>query len=1081
MTASFAGKVRTGALSVTTATALAAALSAAPAGHADAPSGTPASAPTAVAPTAAAAARPGLVTLVTGDRVLVRHDASGRLVASVAPGSPHYGKPVEFVHTPDHAWLIPKLAPSIRQRFDTSVFDVAALARSRRVPLRVTFDRGAVPRSLPGLDVRPATARGVRRGQTTVRASYDPHRALPAALASSLRGVAHVSVIRPAAALPSGYVLHTLTINATTVRGAPLPDTDVFVTNADDARLFDFDGGLHQGKWKVSVPPGHYDVVVSDFSHLVVRQVTVGDADTTTSISMAAATVKPHMPGPHHFTSLDPELDVEGTDEAGHGGWGFGFGGVLPKVAPIRHVAAGALHTEVSNVWGPKGYQPITFHHGKIQTHPIRKVVAGKRVRKSIPHDLTFPFHQRDYADVAVRHYATGPHQRAWDGWAAFSRIDTGLLVPTFPTARPGVVHARLLGRRDLVWDSSTTVDESFRHFTELDQTARYHRGQQTTIPFFRGPVTPVADRGGESTSVRRSCGLCVIDGEMGGYLAMFASAGTAQAGLDDHGHFALFHGGRRVSHGSALLTPFVAPVKAGERFRMVAKTTPVNRKHVLSATVRDTWRFRVPARRRAIVPILRAAYVPPTNLHSVGPAGRVHFPITFDNLGPVDARVTHASVRWSSNGKRWHAAQLTRRDKNTFGVSYVEPRGTKAHRYLSLKVFARDAAGRTIKERVANAYVLPHTAPKPSRPGHSQRHGSFHPGNLCGTPTKHRYACSVELNAHNRSARKAADTPKGWGASALRSAYGLEGLSGGDTVGIVVAYDYPHAVADMNHYRAQYGLPACTHASGCFTKINQNGGTSYPAQDYDWGVEASLDLQMVSTACPTCHIVLVEANQPDDASFFKAEQAAVDAGATVTNHSFGRIELTGAQDDALHFVHTGVTAVASTGDDGYGPAHFPASSPDVVAVGGTVLSRASNARHWAEKAWDSASSGCSAYFPKPAGQQDRSCAGRTIADVSAVARKLAIYNTSLPKRYRGWLTVDGTSASSPLISGMIASVGGAGLRPTDLYGLSRSAFNDVVGGSNGYCRGNYLCTGLTGYDGPTGLGSPVSPDTFGP
>ena len=55
----------------------------------------------------------------------------------------------------------------------------------------------------------------------------------------------------------------------------------------------------------------------------------------------------------------------------------------------------------------------------------------------------------------------------------------------------------------------------------------------------------------------------------------------------------------------------------------------------------------------------------------------------------------------------------------------------------------------------------------------------------------------------------------------------------------------------------------------------------------------------MISAACPTCHIVLVEANQPTDSALFHAEQAAVNAGATVTNHSFGRIELTGAESDA--------------------------------------------------------------------------------------------------------------------------------------------------------------------------------------
>jgi hypothetical protein len=238
----------------------------------------------------------------------------------------------------------------------------------------------------------------------------------------------------------------------------------------------------------------------------------------------------------------------------------------------------------------------------------------------------------------------------------------------------------------------------------------------------------------------------------------------------------------------------------------------------------------------------------------------------------------------------------------------------------------------------------------------------------------------------------------------------------------------------------------------------------------------------MVSTACPTCHIVLVEANEPTDRSFFKAEQTAVDAGALVTSHSFGRIELTGAETDALTFDRPGVTAVASTGDYGYGPAQFPASSPQVVAVGGTVLSRsATDPRGWTEKAWTGASSGCSAYFAKPAGQPGTACQNRSIADVSAVASGLAVYDTTLPRRYRGWLTVDGTSASAPLVAGMIASVDGAGLRPADLYAESSDAFDDVVGGSNGFCQGNYICTGVPGYDGPTGLGSPASPDAFDP
>jgi subtilase family serine protease len=310
-------------------------------------------------------------------------------------------------------------------------------------------------------------------------------------------------------------------------------------------------------------------------------------------------------------------------------------------------------------------------------------------------------------------------------------------------------------------------------------------------------------------------------------------------------------------------------------------------------------------------------------------------------------------------------------------------------------------------------------------------------------------------------------------GASALRDAYDLTTGGAATTVGVVVAYDYPHAEADLNHYRAQYGLPACTSASGCFTKINQNGAVgSYPQQDYGWGVEASLDLQMISAACPACHIVLAEANQPTDQALGKATMAAATAGATVTNHSYGGIERTGIDTLDAPYDQPGVTAVSATGDFGYGPASFPASSPHVVAVGGTTLRRSTSARGWTERAWQYAGSGCSAYFAKPGYQADPSCHMRTYGDISAVADGLAIYNTSLPTRYRGWLEVGGTSASSPLIAGMIGAAGAGGMKPDALYGHPGD-FNDVVAGSNGFCRRNYICTGLPGYDGPTGWGTP--------
>ena len=100
-----------------------------------------------------------------------------------------------------------------------------------------------------------------------------------------------------------------------------------------------------------------------------------------------------------------------------------------------------------------------------------------------------------------------------------------------------------------------------------------------------------------------------------------------------------------------------------------------------------------------------------------------------------------------------------------------------------------------------------------------------------------------------------------------LQSAYrlGTNGAGQGQTVAIVDAYDDPTAESDMAFYRSSYGLPACPAASGCFRKVNQTGGTKYPPQPHaengDWDLEISLDLDMVSAACPSCSILLVEAN----------------------------------------------------------------------------------------------------------------------------------------------------------------------------------------------------------------------------
>ncbi len=351
----------------------------------------------------------------------------------------------------------------------------------------------------------------------------------------------------------------------------------------------------------------------------------------------------------------------------------------------------------------------------------------------------------------------------------------------------------------------------------------------------------------------------------------------------------------------------------------------------------------------------------------------------------------------------------------------------------------------------------------------------------VCGPEAKGFARCHalVAVNAKDRPA--ATSAPTGLGPGDLRSAYKLTTATTagtGKTIAIVDAYDDPNAAADLGVYRARFGIPACTAASGCFRKVDQNGGTAYPAGNASWGQEISLDLDMASAICPNCKILLVEAASSSIVNLGTAVNTAARLGAIVISNSYGGSEFSSeATYENAYYHHPGIAVVASSGDTGYG-VQFPAASRYVTAVGGTTLTRSTNARGWSEVAWAGAGSGCSAYEPKPTWQHDTGCARRTVADVSADADPrtgVSVYDT-YPSG--GWLKFGGTSVAAPIISGVYALNGTTPTFGSDPY-AHVSALFDVVGGSNGSCGGSYLCTAIAGYDGPTGLGTPNGATAF--
>ena len=336
-----------------------------------------------------------------------------------------------------------------------------------------------------------------------------------------------------------------------------------------------------------------------------------------------------------------------------------------------------------------------------------------------------------------------------------------------------------------------------------------------------------------------------------------------------------------------------------------------------------------------------------------------------------------------------------------------------------------------------------------------------------------------AECHAHilTKGAKPLATTTRGGGyiSSQLRKAYGLTTDSSA-TVAIVDAYRNPNAASDLAIYRSNTGLPALT--AGQFTDYNQNGVQgSYAAGDTGWGQEEMLDLEMVSAICPGCKIVYVGANSTSFADLGTAVNRAVALGASVVSNSYGGGESSGeTATQNAYYNHPGVAITVSSGDNGYG-VESPAAFSTVTAVGGTHLVLNADGSRQTETVWSGAGSGCSSYIAKPSWQHDSNCLRRTVADVSADADPntgVAVYDSYGSTGGANWMIFGGTSVAAPIIGATYALSGNTAGNPAQLAYTNKASLFDVTSGKNSTrCRAGYLCSGVVGYDGPTGNGTP--------
>lgn len=303
-----------------------------------------------------------------------------------------------------------------------------------------------------------------------------------------------------------------------------------------------------------------------------------------------------------------------------------------------------------------------------------------------------------------------------------------------------------------------------------------------------------------------------------------------------------------------------------------------------------------------------------------------------------------------------------------------------------------------------------------------------------------------------------------------LRNMYGIDRIDAdgrGVTVAVVIAYHSPNIERELATYSTTFGLPECTKANGCL-KVVYADGRKPRASDY-WETEADMDVEIVHAIAPAAHITLVEgANNSDGLD--RAVTKAIALGPQVITMSWGGPEIAYVRDLDHLFARRDIAYFAGSGDAGR-EVNWPAVATNVIAVGGTVVNEDASFDARTETAWSGSGGGVSKYIKRPAWQQGRGPARRSVPDVSANSSTgIAIYTQDQ------WMGGAGTSAAAPTWAGIAALA--AQLRggrlvdlPRMLESLPASDFFDITSGSNGSC--GTPCHAKAGYDLVTGRGSP--------
>ena len=338
-----------------------------------------------------------------------------------------------------------------------------------------------------------------------------------------------------------------------------------------------------------------------------------------------------------------------------------------------------------------------------------------------------------------------------------------------------------------------------------------------------------------------------------------------------------------------------------------------------------------------------------------------------------------------------------------------------------------------------------------------------------------------------------------GYTPAQITAAYGLNAISfmsssggrvtgdgTGQTIALIEVFHDPNIQASLNVFDAQYGLPPLT-----LSVINQAGNQT----DQGWAGEESLDVEWAHAIAPGANIVVVEANPgTNEATAFTDTMTAIQTasqtkGVSVVSMSLGGDEFSGENSQDSFFSTTGVTFIASSGDGG--TVEWPASSPNVLAVGGTSLTISGTGSYGHEVGWAGTGGGLSVGESEPSYQDSVQSSGqRSTPDVAFDADPAtgvsAYYISPTSTSGQGeWGSVGGTSVGAPAWAGILAIINqgrvlsgqaaltGATQTLPAIYALTATDFHKVPLSSSGGGSTNQAIN-TASYNTQTGLGTPT-------